>query len=166
MREAVLLVALTACRPPQSIDASDAAPPVATTPPPDAAPAAAANGCDATFSMHLSGVAEDDIPGSNLMATTPEHAIARGAPCYAPGPHLDFNGANWCCKPGTRITAYGACDPRFPKHLKDVKSIDDVPDGRGMATTADDATARKLACYAPGPHTAFNIAHWCCRAPR
>src|SRR5258706_12938088 len=138
MRRKILLVALAACRPPQSVDTPDAAPPAALTS--DAASASSApsaDGCDPAFSMHLVGVAEDDIPGSNSMATTPEHAIARGAPCYAPGPQLDFNGANWCCKPGTRITAYGACDPRFPKHLKDVKSIDDVPDGRGMATTAD-----------------------------
>lgn len=126
-------------------------------------PAATPSGCDARFSMSLTGIATDDIPGSDTGAVTAEEATARGVPCYAPGPHRDSNAARWCCKPGTPITFLGSCDPQFPRHLKNIQSVDDVPDGRGLANSAQDATARNLRCYAPGPHTAFNISHWCCK---
>ena len=90
-------------------------------------------------------------------------ALHRGLPCYVLGPERDAAAATWCCKPTTRITAYGSCDPRFPKHLKDVKSLDELPANHGMNILPDAAIADGSTCYAPGPHTAFNIANWCCQ---
>ena len=53
--------------------------------------------------MLLEGVAVKDIPGSSAMSVSADEATSRGVPCYGPGPHLDFNGARWCCRPGTPI---------------------------------------------------------------
>jgi len=162
LQSLVTAFAVAACRPTPPTDAGLPAPATPTAPASTVA-SAIGNGCDPSFSMRLSGVDPDDIPGASASAVSATQAIARGVPCYAPGPHDDFNAASWCCQPGTRITSPGACDARFPKHLENVASLDQVPDGNGRAVSAEEALARNLACYAPGPHTAFNGSHWCCR---
>jgi hypothetical protein len=125
------------------------------------APAPPPSDCDRSFSLAVTVVA-DDVPGSDAKSTSAADATKHGVPCYAPGPHDDFKPSLWCCKPGTTITAYGGCDPRFPRHVKNVTSMDQLPADTKTAVDPTDAIAQKSPCYAPGPHTAFNMAHWCC----
>jgi hypothetical protein len=38
------------------------------------------------------------VVSADAAPVSPNEATARGARCYAPGPHFDFNGSHWCCR--------------------------------------------------------------------
>lgn len=58
-------------------------------------------GCDPRFPHHVHvepGQPYPDEPSARALAIDPGQAADAGVRCYAPGPHLAFNGADWCCR--------------------------------------------------------------------
>jgi hypothetical protein len=104
---------------------------------------------------------EHPVPSASApSATAPDTSAAASA---APSAALGAGAGADAQQAVAQNDAEFICDPRFPVRLRNVTSIDSVPDGRAVSIDALDALKRNLACYAPGPHLAFNGANWCCR---
>jgi hypothetical protein len=100
-------------------------------------------------------------------AASASEAFETNVRCWTSDPSRDW----WCCKEISTAGDYDPvpdpflCDPRFPRVVR-MSEGGAPPDKASFAarvTSGDEAAKKKLRCYAPGPHRAFNSANWCCK---